>query len=56
LAAVLTPVLVISALLILLFAWKNYHLKKEMAILRQTELPKTDRSEPGSAQKFANNN
>jgi hypothetical protein len=30
LAAVLTPVLVITAAVILFFAWKNYHLKKQL--------------------------
>jgi hypothetical protein len=46
LAAVLTPVLLIAALLILLFAWKNYSLKKELAEKSKgTELAQTDRND-----------
>ena len=38
LAAVLTPVLIIAALLVLLFAWKNYHLKRQLQAVPSTEL------------------
>ena len=38
LAAVLTPVLIIAALLVLLFAWKNYHLKRQLKAVPTTEL------------------
>ena len=37
LAAVLTPVLLIAALLVLLFAWKNYHLKRQLKAVPTTE-------------------
>ena len=46
LASVLTPVLLIAALLILLFAWKNYSLKKQLADkYKGTELAQTDRND-----------